>query len=170
MYFSEADENMKYGFFTLLFLSIFFATSCNDSDAGMNSLHFQDTLIANQYHISVPEYCEVVPLVGPDFTVYYFKSKDKNRKLSFSGGFYLCNTPALLQSESNDCASSFTDCNLLGNEEQMLMYQCDGKYTMQAIVKSGLMQGQDSLHVFASTANKRNLYQLKAIFASLRVK
>jgi hypothetical protein len=41
---------------------------------------------------------------------------------------------------------------------------------MQAIVKSGLMQGEDSLHVFFSTANKRNLYQLKAIFASLRIK
>jgi hypothetical protein len=116
------------------------------------------------YWIFVPADFEIKENEGPDFSVFYFV--DTTAKSGFSGGMYFGNYPSRFPPKNDSCKIEVINSEILGENSDWSLYECNGEYSVQTIVDSKSKGWNNQIHVFGHTSSRSDVYRILKIYST----
>jgi hypothetical protein len=156
-----------------LILAVFLSgCSRNDIDHHAHNA-FMDSLTENQigetnYYISIPNDYDIKEKEGPDFSVFYFTSKDTTKDASFSGGLYFGNFSQTFPPPNDSCKVETIKSKIFDNNANWTVFECSGDYSVQTIISNKHSEGwNNQIHAFGQAGNINGIYKLLEVYSTL---
>ena len=168
-------KQIKLTITTLTIIAILFACR-GKSDSDQTDDTFIKSLTERRiketnFYISLPIDYSIKENEGPDFTVHYFSPTDTTVKANFSGGFYIGYAPREFRPFNDSCKAEIIKGEILNDSNDWTVYSCNGKYSIQVIVRSKSLEGWKSkIHAFGQGASKNEIDKIFKIYSTLKLK
>jgi hypothetical protein len=137
---------------------------------------FMDSLTENQigktsYYISIPNDYDIKEKEGPDFSVFYFSSKDTTKEVAFSGGLYFGNFSSEFPPPNDSCKVETIKSKIFDDNDDWTVFECSGDYSIQTIISNKYSKGwNNEIHAFGHASGRDDLYKLLGVYSTLNKK